>query len=135
MADGYALSRRSLLRNGAVIALLSAVPVSLAQKATAAPRADLTRSTFTPLLGRTLLMVGGGTAVKVVLSEINDLVPVNRAGDEDRFSLVFAAPKGEARSQGIKEFRHPDIGKMSIFVAPTDRGTQAVRFEAVINRL
>lgn len=134
MAGGYSLSRRALLRNGAAVALLSAVPLSLTHRVSAAFGADLTRSTFTPLLGQTLRMTSGGHTVKVVLSEINDLLPTTRAGDENRFSLIFAAPKDEARSQGIEEFRHPEIGKMAMFVAPIDRGTQAVRFEAVVNR-
>ncbi len=134
MADGHSLSRRALLRNGTVIALLSTAPLSLAEKAEAAPRAQLTRSTFAPLLGRTLRMTSKRSSVKVVLTEINDLLPIGRTSDEDRFSLVFSAPKGEARTQGIKEFRHPQIGTMSMFAAPIDRGTRAVRFEAVINR-
>jgi len=94
----------------------------------------LTRSTFTPLVGTTLRMTGGGDDFDVVLEEVNDLSP-SAPGDEDRFALVFRAPVGQAPTQGIRTFRHGRTGDTGIFVAPVGRAVGGVNYEAVFNRL
>jgi hypothetical protein len=97
------------------------------------PPALLTRSTFTPLLGTTLRMTGGGDDFEVVLEEINDLSP-SAPGDENRFALVFRAPVGQAPTQGIRTFRHERTGDTGIFVAPVGRAVDGLNYEAVFNR-
>ncbi len=94
----------------------------------------LTRSTFTPLVGATLRMTGEGDDFDVVLSQVNDLSPSAR-GEEDRFALIFRAPAGRPRAQGIRTFRHERLGGTGIFVAPVGRPVDGVTYEAVFNRL
>ncbi len=94
----------------------------------------LTRSMFTPLLGATLRMSGGGDDFDVVLRQVNDLSP-SAQGEEDRFALIFRAPAGRPLAQGIRTFRHELIGGTGIFVAPVGRPVDGVTYEAVFNRL
>ncbi len=94
----------------------------------------LTRSTFTPLLGTTLRMTGGGDDFDVVLDEINDLSPSAR-DDEDRFAVIFRGPAGLAPAQGIRTFRHERTGDAAIFVVPIGRPVDGVTYEAIFNRL
>jgi hypothetical protein len=134
MNPAGSISRRAFLRGTGAVAMLSAAPVSLAHLPRGARRASLKRSTFTPLLGDAFRMTGGGDDVEVVLAEINNILSSRQTADDDRFALVFRAPVDHARTEGIRTFRHPKIGHVSMFVAPIDRGVKALRYEAVINR-
>jgi hypothetical protein len=130
------MSRRAFVRDSAAaVVLLTAVPLSWAQSAYAASGKALVRSTFTPLLGATFRMTGGGDDFDVVLAEINDVVPVLRPNDQNRFAAVFSAPAGRQRTQGIRSLYHPNIGHIALFVASVDRGVEASRYEAVVNHV
>src|SRR5271168_2154749 len=85
------VSRRTFAGGSVALALLSAMPVSLARAAANSPWA---RSRFTPFLGSTFRMTGAGDDADVVLTEISDLRPVARANDNQRFALLFTAPHG-----------------------------------------
>lgn len=126
---------------GAAMAMLAAAPPAWARRSMATVRSALTarsnslkRSRFTPALGSTLRMTGGGEQLDVVLAEITDLRPVLRADDEDRFALLLHVPGSQRPTSGIRTLRHPDIGEVALFVAPVDRGVNPVHYEAVINR-
>jgi hypothetical protein len=69
-----------------------------------------------------------------VLAEISDLVPAMRAQDERRFALRFDAPRTHLRTEGIRTLHHPQLGDVSMFVSPVDRGVTALHYQAVINR-
>jgi hypothetical protein len=145
MTQAGTVSRRKVLRDGAVVAALSAVPLSIAQVAGATTRPSarhrgslrhvpLTRSTFEPLVGRTFTTSGQGDTRHAVLAEVNDLVPAKTSGDEHRFALVFHAARGGKPESGVKRFHHPELGSVSLFAGPVDRGVKAARYEAIINR-
>lgn len=134
MREAGTFSRRAVLRGGAVAAVASAVPMSLPGLAAAAPRVALKRSTFEPLVGRTFEMAGDGVVHRAILAEVNDVLPASARGDENRFSLVFHAARNARVGEGIKQFRHRELGTVSLFAAPIDRGVKARRLEAVINR-
>jgi hypothetical protein len=127
---------------GAAVAMLAAAPPAWARAAVTTVRSAvtprsraLTRARFTPALGSTLRMTGGGTGdLDVVLAEITDLRPVLRADDEDRFALLLHVPGGQRPISGIRTLRHPHIGEVALFVSPVDRGVDPVHYEAVINR-
>jgi hypothetical protein len=129
------MSRRAFVRDSAAAVLLTAVPLSWAQTAFAARGTALVRSTFTPLLGATFRMTGGGVDFDVVLVEINDLRPVARPDDQDRFAAVFSAPAGRQRMQGVRSLYHPNVGRIALFVASVDQGAKASRYEAIVNRV
>jgi hypothetical protein len=131
------ISRRMFIGAGAAVAVVAAAPPAWARRSISALTArsnPLKRSRFTPALGSTLRMTGGGEQLDVVLAEITDLRPVLRADDEDRFALLLHVPGSRRPTSGIRTLRHPDIGEVALFVAPVDRGVNPVHYEAVINR-
>jgi hypothetical protein len=128
------MSRRMFLRSGAALALLAAAPTAWARSGGLAPRNLLTRSRFTPLLGASFRMTGDGQDLDVVLAQISNLTPVMRADDPNRFALLLEAPMDHAPSEGIRTFQNDDFGEVDLFVSPVDRGVEARRYEAVINR-
>jgi hypothetical protein len=93
------------------------------------------RSTFTPLLGSTFHMSGGGSGYDVVLTEIDDLDFSRADQSEDCFSLIFSGSTSRPRTSGIRTFRHAKIGAVDMFVSPVDRGVRALRLQSVINRI
>lgn len=128
-ADG--ISRRTFARGSAALALLTAVPLALAERS-AAP---WDRSRFTPWIGSTFRMSGAGQDVDVVLTEVGDLSPVAKPDDASRFSLVFAAPAGHTRTDGIRTFSRDGFGTMALYVSPVGPDTEDRPYQAVINRL
>jgi hypothetical protein len=128
-----AMSRRRFLRHSAVLAMLTAAPASLLRSLRLSTPPSLARSRFAPALGTMFTMTGGAGAVEVMLAEINDLSPLRRAEDEDRFALLFEAPDGQPCPDGIRTFHHRSVGDVTLFVSPVDRG-QALRLQAVIDR-
>jgi hypothetical protein len=79
-------------------------------------------------------MSGDGPDVTVVLTEINDLVPVMRADDQNRFALLLEAPADYPVIEGIRTLRHAAFGDVTLYVSSVDRGVDARHYEAVINR-
>jgi hypothetical protein len=130
-SDG--MSRRAFARGSAAVALLTAVPISLAERSTATK--PWGRSRFTPWVGSTFRMTGAGEDVDVVLTEIGDLHPAARAQDEARFSLLFTAPAGHAPTDGIASFSRDGFGAIDMFVTPVGPDSGDRPYEAIINRL
>jgi hypothetical protein len=135
LIDVGSISRRTFLRSAAAMALLTAVPFASPGRAAARMRASLTRSTFSPLLGQSFMVTGGGYLAHVVLAEVNDLYPVVKANDEGRFSLIFTGSPEGPRLDEIADFHHRDIGVLSMFVTPVGGPAKSHRYEAVINRM
>jgi len=132
------IPRRTFLHGTAAVAAVSALPVSVgppawASTAHASEKRTLTRSTFTPLQGSTFRMTGDGHNFDVVLSEINDLLPLRGGDDDKRFSLVFSASPDRPRTQGMRTFHNDRVGHVTMFVIPVDQGTKALRLESVFN--
>jgi hypothetical protein len=124
------VSRREFASGGAALALLSTVPWSHAARP-----ASLARSRFTPFVGAPFRLTGDGDDAEVVLAEIGDLRPVLRPGDEGRFSLLFAARRGQPAADGIRTLSSHRFGAVRLFVAPVGRGGQERCYQAIINRL
>ena len=129
------MSRRTFLRGGGAAALIALTSGLLARAPVAAAQPLLTRSRFVPALGDTFRLSGGGDNREVTLIEINDLLPVVRVQDEDRFALVFQAPRGHPPVNGMRTFHHDTVGDVVLFVSPVGRSDTVVHYEAVINRL
>jgi quercetin dioxygenase-like cupin family protein len=118
---------------GVAFSALAVAPSAWA-RSSALRTAALTRSRFTPLVGRTLWMRAQGADIRVVLTEVADLRPARGDGDEDRFVLHFRAAKGAPRRSGVWRLSHRDLGHVDLFVSPIDRGVRTTRYEAVIDR-
>ena len=138
------MSRRQMLRTGAVsatvVATSTAVP-SLATAATAAAvpnassgktaRSPLTRSRFTSQLGSTFSLKSPVATWSVRLERIGDLFPVLRADDEDRFSLIFSSTE-PGPPQGTFTFVRAGFEPTQLFVIPDADRRQ---YLAIVNRL
>lgn len=128
------VSRRTFAGGSAALALLSAIPVSLARAAAAS--SPWARSRFTPFLGSTFRMTGAGDDTDVVLTEVSDLRPAPRANDSQRFALLFTAAHGHGpAADGTRTFTRAGFGAIDLFVSPVGAGTGARHYEAIINRL
>ncbi|ADU48600.1 DUF6916 family protein [Intrasporangium calvum] len=135
------LSRRQILRSGAVGAvslavLAEAAPASAAPAASAPGAAKggkslLTRSRFAKELGATFTMRSPVSTWKARLEEVGDLVPLLRVGDESRFSLTFSTTE-PGPPQGAFDFSRPGFEATSLFVI-ADRDRR--RYVAIVNRL
>jgi hypothetical protein len=127
------MSRRRFLGHSAAAVMIGAAPAALLRRSMPTTPPPLTRSRFMPALGTTFTVTDGAGAIEVVLAGIDDLFPVLRAKDEDRFALMFEAPRAQPLPEGIRTFRHPDLGDVDLFVSPVDR-SRARRLQAVVNR-
>ena len=133
----HTISRRGFLMGAASVAVVAAMPLATAGRASAATLskapATLVRSTFTPLLQSSFKMVDpAGRSIGVVLSEIEDLNAA-WAGSETRFSLVFEGPTMTKKpTQGMYSLRASQRAMFSLFVVPIDRAIVAQDYQAVI---
>lgn len=134
MTDTGPMSRRMFLRSSAALAAVAATPQAVVRGMHSLAPARLVRSRFVPALGTTFRVSGGSVDLRLVLTEINDLSPVLRADDEDRFSLIFEAPLGRRALDGIRTLRNERIGVVDLFVSRVERPIGAQRYQAVINR-
>jgi hypothetical protein len=128
------MSRRGFLGSGGALMLLATSPSAWARSAMAAGRKGLHRSRFESLVGAHVRMTGPGGDLRVVLSEVGDLIPKLEANDPNRFALLFTAARDHRPSSGIHTFTHHELGQVSLFVSPVDRGVHGLHYEAVINR-
>jgi hypothetical protein len=80
-------------------------------------------------------MTGAGEEADVVLTAVGDVNPVAKPDDESRFSLIFAAPAGRARTDGIRTFSRDGFGAVALYVSPVGPDTEDRPYQAVINRL
>jgi len=127
------MSRRTFAGRSVALALFSAMPVSLAGVAVAAG-SPWARSRFAPFLGSTFRMTGAGADVDVVLTEISDLRPAAKANDDQRFALLFTAPRGHGPADGTRTFSRGGFGAIDLFVSPVGAGAEVRHYEAIINR-
>jgi hypothetical protein len=128
------VSRRAFARGGAALALLNAMPVSLAGVARAA-RSPWARSRFTPFLDSAFLMTGAGDDVDVVLTEISDPRSAARSSGNRGFALLFAAPHGHGPVDGMRTLSRDGFGAIDLFISAVGAGATVRHYEAVINRL
>lgn len=136
MAD---LTRRSLLTLGGAAGLLAltVTPAEAAIGATSgltrltAPTERIGyRSSFAPLVGRTLTAVGGGRRYPLQLSRIGD---VDRAATaEHSFNLIFTPPAGSVFVEGIYRLSGAGMLPVSLLLSPVG---PAGAVQALINRI
>jgi hypothetical protein len=144
------VSRRGFMKTGSIAAICAGIPLEFLNVASArqvrggvvrAPGKSgslFMRSTFTPHVNTTFhVRLGDGRVVDLTLVEAEDL---GRSGDKpsdkgERFALRFEAAHAKKFPQGIYTFEHEELGTSSLFVAPVDRPTTKVTYEAIVNRM
>lgn len=126
MAD---VTRRTLLRGAAVIGV--AVPVITALDTSPSDAtARLSRSSFSPLVGKSFKVRGAKGPATLTLDAVTDL-PNAMGADMRRFSLQFRQTAGPGLGQGTWLVRQASLGEFHLFVVPI--GNVPGRFEAVFN--
>lgn len=131
---GETLTRREILKLGALAAALVAAPGLRYLSADDAPP-FLRRSTFEPLVGSTFtLRSPDGAVVSARLESIEDTAAVRRGASPERaFSLQFRGERREAQ-QGTYVLSHRELRRFSLFVVPVGRGVHGQTYQAVVNR-
>jgi hypothetical protein len=134
MNSSITLTRRSLLRSGAVAAAATLVGMRpWAPASAAAAPGHLLRSSYEGLVGQSF-SVG---SVELRLLSVADVagagVDASLAGSEDAFVLTFSASRSAALKAGTHTFRHSRLGEFELFVSPVGRPADRV-YEAVVDR-
>ena len=135
-------SRRDFLKKGSLVALVAAVPLSLAEKAagkegTATPVAlGLTKEAFKAQLNSTFLVSEGSDKVALRLVEVSELPKRGRRADKEGFSLIFRGDQETALKQKTYLFEHQELGLFSYLIVPVmSKRKNTQHYEAIINRL
>jgi hypothetical protein len=128
------VSRRTFITTGAAFGAIGLAPSALKRLLFAPRGPSLTWSTFEPLVGDVFGVNFGGGFERVVLAQVKGLSSARSAHDEDRFALLFQAPLGPRRPDGIHLLTHPRIGDASVFLSSVDRGAKLLSYEAIFYR-
>jgi len=135
------ISRRVLLKAGAVCAAVAAFPVAIGAKLldplSARSAAELSLPTFLPLRSELFHVAHEGYTAALRLITITDLVrSADRGNNAECFSLLFRSAANPILGQGTYRFFHPKLGSFAMFVAPVNRPLPdgSVHYEAIFNR-
>lgn len=149
--DGL-ISRRRLLRTGAIAAAGMALPGASAFAATKRPafasaktaspapalvRTGYARSRFAPHVGTQVKLrpPGSATMVRALLVAIEDVPNVaSLAGAEDAYTLRFRGPASPLLAEGVVGIRHPRFGTLALYLTPAPADGPFQDYLAVINR-
>ena len=128
---GRSLTRRALLKTGAVAAASMALP------ATAVARSrrlysHLTRGSYRPLVGARFRVQGTGVALRLVA--VHDLNPAQR-GSQDAFALIFRAPAGAPPLEAVPTLHHAALGDFQLLLSPGRAYGGGQPYAAIINRV
>jgi hypothetical protein len=122
-------SRRTLLRAGAIGAILWPLVPSWFAPATAGP-ALYSRGRFAKLLKARFTLVGAGHQWRVTLTKVTDL-PGAPHGDSRRFNLTFHCSV-TGPPQGVYHLKRAGFTTTTLFLVPSDASRRT--YQAVINR-
>ena len=125
------VSRRTVLRAGVAVGVLVVAPAGPA--GAVEPRLRLEPAAFTPYIGRSFALVGGGTRVHARLAEVEELAMPGAAPAHTGFSLLFEAPV-PLPGQGIYRLHNPQAGQVDLFVVPVDRPGRHHHLQCIIHR-
>jgi hypothetical protein len=95
--------------------------------------AALTHDEFTKYLKKKFqVQVDENTAVELELTGISELKQYPR---QEEFALEFRGPANMFLGQGIRFFKHEQMGQFEIFIVPIRQDNQGLYYEAVFNRV
>ncbi len=136
-------SRRDFLKKSSLVALVAAVPVSLAEKALAkgllaSPEAlGLSKAAFMAELNTDFFLNDPSGICKVKLVAVEDLRRTAEFGNrKEAFSLLFRGSRTPIMKQDTYLIEHARLGTFSFLLVPmrtTDKN--APLYEAIINQL
>ena len=136
------ISRRVLLKAGAVGAAIAAFPVAIGAKLldrfSAKSAAEFSLPTFLPLRNELFNVAHEGHTAALRLIKVTDLIrSADQGNHAECFSLVFRSEVNPTLGQGTYRFFHPKLGSFAMFVAPVNRPLPdgSVDYEAIFNRM
>jgi len=128
------LTRRSLLRSGALAAAATLAGGAWRTAPAAAAAGHLRRSAYDGLVGQRFAAAGAELRLVSVTDLAGAAGDKSLVGSEDAFALMFSAPLDAALGSGIHTVRHARLGRFELFVAPVGQPGADHRYEAVIDR-
>jgi len=126
------LSRRDLLKYGALAAILGPVALSSDLPLGLSPP-PLHKRTFQPLVGDLFEIAKGDARVNARLVELVTVDPAKLGGEA--FKLVFEAGAGTRLGQDTYRLRSTRLGEVHLFLVPGSSAAGSQHYEALINRL
>src|SRR5690242_13859720 len=125
--------RRTVIAGSAAVAATAGSGVATASTAHAAkaPTELLTRSRFSPLVGKAFTMSSTTGRWSVVLTAVDDLVPGGAPGAEKQFAATFSASGGGV-TDGIYSFSRNGFTTTTLFVVADAAGRHS---RGTVNRV
>ena len=72
------------------------------------------------------------TPVELELVEVTELKVYPR---QEEFTLTFRGPLNQFLDQGVRPFRHDQMGEFELFIVPVKQDAEGFYYEAVFNRI
>ena len=95
--------------------------------------ASLTQETFAKHANTEFqVSIDENTAVPLELIKVSEL---KLYPQQEEFALLFRGPLDVFLGQGIRFFKHDQMGQFEIFVVPIRQDNQGFYYEAVFNRI
>jgi len=76
--------------------------------------------------------VDENTSVPLELTEVSE---VKLYPQQEEFTLEFRGPLNMFLGQGVRNFRHDQMGQFELFIVPVKQDAQGFYYEAIFNRL
>ena len=93
---------------------------------------DLSHENFNNHLNTRFQVDGNGEHVELLLIEVSEL---RQSKGQEQFSIVFRGPIDQPMAQGMRQFRHSEMGGFELFIVPIKQDGEGYQYEAVFNRL
>jgi hypothetical protein len=78
------------------------------------------------------VQVDENTPVELELTEISEL---KLYPSQEEFSLLFRGPLEAFLDQGVRYFKHDQMGEFELFIVPINKDAQGYYYEAIFNRI
>jgi hypothetical protein len=72
------------------------------------------------------------TYVELELAEVSEL---KLYPQQEEFVLVFRGPLDAFLGQGVRDFKHDQMGQFELFIVPIRQDQQGFYYEAIFNRI
>lgn len=95
--------------------------------------ADLTHEEFSRHADTKFqVQVDENTPVELDLIEVSEL---KMYPQQEEFTLTFRGPLNAFLDQGVRPFRHDQMGEFELFIVPIKQDAEGFYYEAVFNRV
>ena len=134
------LTRRRLLATGAPATVLATLPSLVTARDAIGRPTWLRRASYAGRVGETFRVVlADGRIVSLRLAGVENLVgtsPSGRSlkGSDAAFLLELQGPAKPSLEQGVRELRHPVLGRGMLFLVPEAPHRRGSRYAVVVNR-